>query len=152
MPFPLLALVPDLLKTVAKFVGGDDSSILGKAAAALENIAIPPEKQAEMQLALQKHEEAMESLSVEKMKAAVQESVAMIASPSKYVAWARPTMLYAATTITVYLAAVLGYVMLKHTPIDWGAVGAITSLTGPLFGAAGYYIGQRTKEKLNGNG
>lgn len=149
MAFPLLTLIPGLLRTVAKFAGGD---ILGKAADTLENLAIPPEKQAEMALALQKHEEAMEGFNLERMKQAVAESVAMIQSPSKYVSWARPTMLYAATAITTFLAVCLGVVMLKHTPIDWGMVGAITSLTGPLFGAAGYYIGQRTKEKMNGGG
>lgn len=149
MPFPLIKLVPGILKTVAKVLGGNQ--ILTQAADVLENVSIPPEKQLEMQKALQEHEVAMEQLDVERLKQAVIESVAMVQSTDRYVSRARPTMLYAATAITCVLAGAICYVTIKHITVDWGIVGAITSLTLPLFGAGGYYIGQRTKEKLNGN-
>src|SRR2546428_2902144 len=93
--FPLLTLIPGVLKTVARIAfGGQPDNPLTQAATTVENLSIPPEKQAEMQAALQAHEEQMKQLSIDEMKAAMQESMAMIASPDKYVSRARPTGLY----------------------------------------------------------
>lgn len=140
MAFPLLTLVPGLLRTVAKFAGGD---ILGKAADTLENLAIPPEKQAEMALALQKHEEAMKQLSLEEMKTVLSESLAMVQSTDKYVARARPTGLYAAYLFTgAMIVAVIFQLPLDHA--------LVAELVLPLYGAQGYYMHLRTREKLNG--
>lgn len=140
MPFPLLTLIPGLLRTVAKFAGLDSGGILSKAAETLENISIPPEKQAEMEQALQKHEEAMAALSIEEMKTAQAESIAMVQSEDKYVSRARPTGLY----IFYGVSAAIAIAMLFGVKIDSTA---ILTILGPLAGVGGTYVYQRTQEK-----
>lgn len=76
--------------------------ILKQASAAIETI--PPEKQAEIQVALLAHEAQMKQLGIDEMKIAISESLAMINSSDKYTSRARPTALYAATIITAAMA------------------------------------------------
>lgn len=149
MGFPLISVLGKLVKIAGNVLGVDS---VKDVVDAFENNKLTPEQKAALEAGLREHEEAMEQFSLERMKLAVQESVALIQSPDKFVSRARPTMLYAATVVVMFLAVCIGIVLVKHTPIDWGVVGAMTSLLAPLFGAGGYYIGQRTKEKLNGNG
>lgn len=136
MPIPLLTLIPGVLKTVARVLGGND--VLKQAAETLENVAIPPEKLVEMQLALQAHEEKMMAL-------ANQESLAMIASEDKYVARARPTGLYLfyGCSVALIIAHIAG---VKIDPTF------VWSVLAPLGGTGGLYIWKRTTEKMNGNG
>lgn len=152
MAFPLLKLLPGILKTIGKLTGLP----LGDAATTLETAQLTPEQLNAVQDALQRHEEAMKALSVDELKstisAVMSENLAMIQSPDKFVARARPTMLYAATGITTGLALAIGITIVRDIHIDLGATAAVLSLMTPLWGAGGYYIGQRTKEKLGGNG
>ena len=152
MAFPLLKLLPSLLRTIGKITGLP----LGDAATALEGAKLTPEQQLALQESLERHEQAMKALSVDEMKTAISESLAMIQSEDKFVKHARPSMLYAATAITVALCIAVGVAILKASPIDLGTIGAITSLMVPLWGASGYYVGKRSEEKIagmqNGNG
>lgn len=144
----LLKLLPRLLGTAAKALGVDIDS----AVRAIVGEQLTPEQQVALQTALAQHEREMKALSVEEMKIAVSESIAMIGSSDRFVSRARPVMLYAATAITCLLCCAVGYALVTNTTIELGAVGAIVSLMTPLWGAGGYYIHSRTKEKLNGNG
>ena len=147
MPFPLLGLLPGILRTVASITG---LAPVKEAAEAIASAQLTPEQQATLQEALLRHEQAMKALSVEELKSAVSESVAMVQSSDKYTSRARPTMLYVATGITAVLCVIVGIAVLKSTKIELGTVGAIVSLMTPLWGAGGYYIYARTREKLNG--
>ena len=146
MAFPLLGLLPGILRALAKAV---KLPILGEAADALSNTTLTPEQTAAAQEALQRHQEAMKALSVDELKAVVQaamaENVAMVQSEDKFVKRARPFGLYAFYGITAAVA--LAQVFGQH--ID--AV-AIMATLGPLGGAAGTYIYRRSSEKLGGNG
>lgn len=149
MPFPLLGLLPSILRSVAKVTG---ISVVGDAADAITKAQLTPEQQAELQDQLLRHEQAMKALGLEELKTAVSESVAMIGSGDKFVSRARPSMLYAATGITILLCFAVFYAIVSSVKLDLGVFAAITSLLVPLWGASGYYIGQRTKEKLGRNG
>lgn len=142
MAFPLLGLIPGILRTIASITG---LSPVKEAADAIQNAQIPPEKLAELQEALQRHELAMKALSVEELKTAVSESVAMISSSDKFVSRARPTGLYAAYIVS----AALGAALIFGVKVD---ATAILTLMGPMYGAASVYVYSRTKEKLNGYG
>lgn len=149
MPFPLLRLLPGILKTVASVTGLD---VAKQAADAIASAQLSPEQEATLQAELQRHEEAMKALSLDELKTAVSESIAMVQSGDRFVSRARPAMLYAATGITILLCFAVGYAIVRHIALDLGVFAAITSLLVPLWGASGYYIGQRTKEKLGKNG
>jgi len=142
MAFPLLGLIPGILRTIASITG---LSPVKEAADAIQNAQLSPEKLAELQEALQRHELAMKALSVDELKTAVSESVAMITSPDKYVSRARPSGLYAAYAISTALAVALVF----GVKID---AAAILTLMGPMYGAASVYVWRRTSEKLGGNG
>jgi len=148
MAFPLLKLLPGILKTIGRLTGLP----LGDAATALEKAEFTPEQAAAVQEALQRHEAAMKQLSNDELRTIMSESLAMVTSSDKFVSRARPTMLYAATGITSVLAIVIGATVARGIHIDLGATAAISSLLVPLWGASGYYIGKRTAEKLGGNG
>jgi hypothetical protein len=77
------------------------------------------------------------------MKEFVSEAIAEIGSNDKYVSRARPTGLYIAYTVTLAITAGL----LLQVKMD---LGPVISLLTPLFGAGGYYMFLRTKEKMNG--
>lgn len=115
--------------------------ILKQASAAIETI--PPEKQAEIQVALLAHEAQMKQLGIDEMKIAISESLAMINSSDKFVSRARPFGVYAASIITAGLAIA----MICSIKLD---TGAIVYLLAPLWGSAAYYTFSRTKEKTAG--
>ena len=136
----LLSLLPGVLKTIAKVTGLD---IVGKAAEALSSVSLSPEQQTALQAALLEHEAKMKALGIEEMKAAMSESLAMIASEDKYVKRARPTGLYIFYVVTAAIA--IG--MLFGVTVDPTAV---LTLLAPLAGVTGTYVFRRTTEKLNG--
>jgi len=140
MAFPLLKLLPTVLRTVGKVVGID---IFDKAADAITGVQLTPEQQAALEQAMLVHEREMRALSIEEMRTVMSESLAMISSSDKYVARARPTGLYIAYLCTLALVVAL----VAQVKID---PAAILTLMGPLFGAQGYYMHLRTKEKMNG--
>lgn len=131
---PVLSTIGDIthigiFNTAADAIGGDQMK------------ALPPETQLALETALQKHEEAMRSLDIEELKTFISESLAEINSTDKYTSRARPTGVYAATIITAMMATG----MLFGVKLD---TGAIVVLLAPLWGSAGYYTFNRTKEKL----
>src|SRR6266480_1088108 len=105
MAFPLLGLLPSILRTVASITG---LAPVKEAAEALANAQLSPEKQEELQEALLRHEQAMKALSNDELKTVVSESLALIASPDKFTSRARPFGLY--TFYAASLAAVLAVV------------------------------------------
>jgi hypothetical protein len=141
MAFPFLKLLPSVLRTIAKITGLP----LGDAATALEGAKITPEQQLALQESLERHEQAMKALSIDEMKTAMSESLAMIASPDKYVSRARPTGLYIFYGVSGGIAAA----MIFGVHID---ATAILTILGPLAGVSGTYVYQRTQEKLGRNG
>lgn len=134
----ILGLLPGILKTVAKITGLD---IFNTAAGAVGGMS--PEEKIELQKAMMEHEAAMKQLGIEEMKAAMSESLAMIASPDRYVSRARPTGLYIFYAVT----AVIAIGMLLGVEID---PTAIITILAPLAGVGGTYVYRRTTEKLNG--
>lgn len=142
MGFPIIGLLTGALKTVGRIAGID---IFDKASDALEKLQLSPEKAAELQAALNQHMEEMRRLDIDELKAVISESTAMIQSPDKFVARARPMGLYAAYVCSIGLIAALIW-GIKIDPT------AILTIMGPMFGAQGYYMHLRTKEKMNGNG
>lgn len=137
----ILDLLPGILKVAGKFLGIGDK--VKEVADAIQGA--PPEVRAQIAHDLQEHEAAMKALSIEELRTVMSTELAMIASPDKYVARARPTMLYVAGLITAGMA--VG--MLAGVKLDTGAV---VTLLGPLWGNAAWYTWNRTKEKMNGNG
>jgi len=138
----LLGLLPNIIKTAARVLG---LSKVEDVVSALESGNMPPEKRVELQLALQSHEQAMKALSIEELKTVMSETSLMIQSEDLYTKRARPSGLYAAYLISIALVVAL----IAGVKID---ATAILTICGPLYGAQAYYIGQRTREKLNGHG
>jgi hypothetical protein len=141
MAFPLLKLLPSILRTIVKLTGLP----LGDAATALEGAQLTPEQAAAVQEALQRHEAAMKALSVEELKAVISENVAMVTSPDRFVSRARPTGLY----IFYLITGVLAVAKILGAAID---PSAIVTILLPLGGTSGLYVYQRTQEKLGKNG
>lgn len=137
----LLAFLPAVLKTLGGVLGiSDKVKVVTDALASADG---SPELRAQLQQAFLGHEAEMRRLGIEELKAVMSESLAMISSPDKFVSRARPTGLYIAYISTLALIIAL----ITQVPID---PVAILTLMGPLFGAQGYYIYNRTREKLNG--
>lgn len=137
----LLSILPGVLKTAAKLLGVD----IEGAAKAIVGETLTPEQQVIVEQGLRAHEEEMKRLSIEELKAAMSEGMAMIASPDKYVSRARPTGLY----IFYGVSAAIAVGMLFGVKIDPTAV---LTILGPLAGVGGTYVYNRTREKLKGNG
>lgn len=134
----------DILSGAIKVVGKIIPGLGDKAKDVAEAIAgAPPELRAAMQAELHEHEKAMKALSVEELKTVLSETQLMVQSDDKYIARARPTGLYIAYLCSVALAAALIF----GVKLD---AAAILTLMGPLYGAQGYYMHLRTKEKMNG--
>ena len=140
MAFPLLKVLPKVLQTIGKIIGVD---IFSQAGEVLSNIQVTPEQEQELQKALMEHEKALRQFDLEEVKTAMTESLAMIQSEDKFVSRARPTGLYIAYACTAALTIALIF-QVKIDPV------AVLTLMGPLFGAQGLYIYNRTKEKMNG--
>lgn len=137
----ILDLLPGVLKAAGKLLGIGDK--VQEVVTALDGA--PPEIRAQLAKDLQVHEQAMKALSIDELRTVMSTELAMIASPDKYVARARPTMLYVAGLITAAMACG----MLAGVKLDTGGV---VTLLGPLWGNAAWYTWNRTKEKMNGNG
>jgi hypothetical protein len=138
----LAGLLPTILKTVGKVTG---LSILGDAGDALDKAQLTPEQKVALNAALAEHEEKMAQIGLDQFKTAMSESLAEIQSSDKFVARARPTGLYAYYLVCL---AIVG-AMLAGLKID---ATAILTIVGPLAGTGGFYIYNRTQEKLAGNG
>src|SRR5437762_10714139 len=121
----LFSILPKVLQIAGNILG---IGTLKDAGAAIKNLQLSPEQEAQLNQALMVHEAAMKQLSIDEMKIAMSESVAMIQSDDTYTKRARPTALYAATAITAGLAAA----MIFGSHLD---TGAITALLLPLWGA-----------------
>lgn len=142
MAFPLLGLLPTILKTVARVTG---LGVASDAADAIAKAQLTPEQQEALQAELGRHQEAMKALSVDEMKTAMSEALAMISSSDKYVSRARPTGLY----IFYGVSGVIAVGMLFGVKIDPTAV---LTILAPLAGVGGTYVYARTREKLGKNG
>lgn len=142
MAIPLLGVLPKILQAAAKILGLDKVSDVVDA---LTKNSLTPEQQVALDAAAKEYSKDMRQLDIEEMKAVMSEAIAMIESPDKYVARARPTGLYVAyaATTALCIAAIL------NLPLDRTL---ILELILPLYGAQGYYMHLRTKEKMNGNG
>lgn len=141
MAFPFLKLLPGVLRQVAKIL---KLPKLEEAAQDLAEAPLTAEQQAELEAALLRHEQAMKALSVEEMRAALSEGIAMVQSDDAFVKRARPFGLYAFYTLTAAVAVA----QIAGVSID---AAAIMATLGPLGGVAGTYTYRRTSEKL-GNG
>lgn len=137
----ILDLLGPILKVAGKVLGIGDK--VKEVADAIEGA--PPEVRAKIAADLQQHEQALKALSIEEMRVAMSESIAMVQSSDKYVSRARPTGLY----IFYLVSAAIAVGMLFGVRIDSTAV---LTILGPLAGVGGTYVYNRTREKLNGNG
>ena len=136
----LLTFLPGVLKTLGGILGiSDKVKVVTDALASADG---SPELRAQLQQALLAHEAEMRRLGIEELKAVMSESLAMITSPDKFVSRARPTLLYLAGLITAALAAAKIFGVVINNDVIW--------LIGPMWGQAGWYTYQRTREKLNG--
>lgn len=102
----------------------------------------PPEVRAQIARDLQSHEQAIKALGIEELKAVMSESLAMIHSSDKFTSRARPALLYLAGIITAALAVAKIFGVPINSDVIW--------LIGPMWGQAGWYTYNRTKEKMNG--
>lgn len=135
MGIPILGPILKIVKAAAGILGVD--SVKDVFDTISQNKLTP-----EQRLAL----EALEKEHVREMtELALSETNLMIQSEDRYVSYARPTGLYVA-----YLGSIgLVVALIAGVSID---PTAILTLMGPLYGAQGYYMHLRTKEKMNGHG
>ena len=140
MGIPLLSLIPKILKVAGSILGVD--SIQG-VVDAIEGNKLTPEQKLALETAVQEHEKEMRALDIDELKQVMSETSLMIQSQDKFVSRARPTGLYVAYACSIAMVVTL----MTGTHID---AAAILTLMGPLYGAQGYYMHLRTKEKLNG--
>src|SRR5437762_14304640 len=138
----LFSILPKVLQIAGNILG---IGTLKDAGAAIKNLQLSPEQEAQLNQALMVHEAAMKQLSIDEMKTAMSESLAMISSSDKYVSRARPTGLY----IFYGVSAAIAIGMLFGVHVD---ATAILTILGPLAGVGGVYVYARTKEKLGANG
>lgn len=138
----LFALLPKILNVAGRVLG---IGVLKDASAALSAVQLTPEQETQLQQALLVHEAAMKQLSIDEMKTAMSESLAMISSSDKYVSRARPTGLYIFYAVSAGIA--LGMLFGVHVDPT-----AVLTILAPLAGVGGTYVYARTKEKLSGNG
>lgn len=134
MAIPIISLIPKIIKTAANVLG---LSSINDVVDAITNNRMTPEQRVALELAMKEHEREM-------LELVMSETNLMIASEDNYVKRARPTGLYVAYAISLGLAIAL----VLGVKVD---ATAILTLCGPLYGAQGYYMHLRTKEKMNGN-
>lgn len=140
MGIPLISLIPKVFKAAAGILGIDS---VKDVVDAINNNKLTPEQRVELEQAVQEHTKEMRQLDITELKEVMSETSLMIQSTDKYVARARPTGLYTAYVISLGLAAALVFgVQIDAT--------AILTLCAPMYGAQGYYMHLRTKEKMNG--
>lgn len=133
MGIPLISLIPKIVKTAGKVLGIDS---LGDIVDALDKNRMTPEQRIAVEAALREHEKEM-------LEVVLSETNLMIQSEDKYVKRARPTGLYVAYAISIGLSAALIF----GVKVD---AASILTICAPLYGAQGYYMHLRTKEKMNG--
>lgn len=137
-PADLLKILPGLLKIVGNVTG---LSAVKDAADALGGVNLSPEKQAELEIALGSQMVEVRKVEAEELKAILAEHIEEVKSDDAYVRRARPTGLYVFYLVSV--AVVIG--LLLKIDID---PTAILTVIGPLAGVGGYYVGNRTREKV----
>ena len=140
MAIPLLGLLPKVIKTAASILGIDSVKDIVDT---LQGNKVTPEQQLALQTAMQEHEKDMRALDLDELKSVLSETNLMIQSDDKFVKRARPTGLYVAYACSLAMVAAL----ISGAHMD---AAAILTLMGPLYGAQGYYMHLRTKEKMNG--
>lgn len=136
----LLKLIPNLLKAAAGILGVDS---VKDVVDAISNNKLTPEQRVALDAAMKEHELAMKQVGLDELKTVLSETQLMLASQDKYVSRARPTGLYIAYTCSIAMTIAL----VTGTSVD---AAAILTLMAPLYGAQGYYMHLRTKEKMNG--
>ena len=136
----LLALLPRVLKTVAKIAGVDVDPIIN----AITGDNLPPEKRVELETAIMNHELEIKKLDVAALTTLVDEAKAATMSEDKFVRRARPFGLYVAYLFTLMMAVGI----LFHI-VEEGMWTLISGMMVPLYGNAVYYTHNRTKEKMS---
>lgn len=133
MGFPIINIASKIIKAAAGVLGVDS---VKDVVDAIQGNKLTPEQRLAIESAADEHEKEMTEL-------ALSETNLMIQSEDKYVSRARPTGLYVAYVSSIAMVIAL----ISGTHID---AAAILTLMGPLYGAQGYYMHLRTKEKMNG--
>lgn len=136
----LLGLLPDALKVLGKALG---IGVLTDAGNAIASASLNPDQQIAMQKALQDHETQLAQINLDAFKTAMSESLAEIQSGDKFVSRARPTGLY------IYYVVCLAIIGALIAGIKLDAT-AILTIVAPLAGTGGFYIYNRTQEKVAG--
>ena len=135
MGIPVLNIAGKIIKAAAGVLGIDS---VKDVVDAISNNKLTPEQRLAIESATATHEKEMTEL-------ALSETNLMLQSEDKYVKRARPTGLYVAYACSIAMTITL----IVGTHVD---AAAILTITAPLYGAQGYYMHLRTKEKMNGNG
>lgn len=133
MGLPIINIASKIIKAAAGVLGIDS---VKDVVDAIQGNKLTPEQRLAIENATNEHEKEMTDL-------ALSETNLMLQSQDKYVSRARPTGLYVAYACSVGMVVAL----ITGTHID---AAAILTLMGPLYGAQGYYMHLRTKEKMNG--
>ncbi len=141
MAIPILSLLPKLVKAAASILGVDS---VKDVVDMIEGNKLSPEQKVALDAAAKQFEIEQRQIDTEQMKQFVLEAVAEINSPDKFVSRARPTGLYFAYILSALIVAG----MLLHAPLDRALVVEVML---PMYGAGGYYMYLRTREKLNGS-
>jgi len=140
-----MGIFDSILKVVKTAAGLLGVTSVKDLTAAIEGGKLTPEQRVALDAAAKQFEIENRQIDLEQMKQFVSEAVAEINSGDKYVSRARPTGLYLAYVLSGLI--VVG--MLFKIAIDRALVAEIML---PMYGAGGYYMYLRTKEKMNGNG
>lgn len=135
-----LPIIGGLIKAVGEITG---LSSVKDVVDAIIGDKLTPEQKLQLNEAAKQYSIQDRQIDTEQMKLFVSEAIAEINSPSKFVSFARPLGLYFAYLLSILV--VIG--MLAHWNIDHALVAEVML---PLYGAGGYYMHLRTREKLNG--
>lgn len=141
MGIPIIGPVLKIVKAAAGILGVDSVKDVFDA---ISNNKLTPEQKLQLELAIQEHQKELRQLDIEELKTVMSETSLMIQSDDKFVKRARPTGLYVAYACSIAITIAL----IAAIKID---AAAILTVMGPLYGAQGYYIYNRTREKLNGS-
>lgn len=133
MGFPIIGIAAKIIKAAAGVLGIDS---VKDVVDAIQGGKLTPEQRLAIESAVDTHEKEMTEL-------ALSETNLMIQSEDKYTSRARPTGLYVAYACSMGMVIAL----ITGTHID---AAAILTLMGPLYGAQGFYMHLRTKEKISG--
>lgn len=140
MNFPLLGPIGKIIKIAGSILGVDS---VKDVVDAISNNKLTPEQKLQLEQAVLEHESEMRQFQIEELKTVMSESLAMIQSQDKFTSRARPALLYLAGLITTALAVAKIFGVEVNSDVIW--------LIGPMWGQAGWYTWNRTKEKMNGH-